>query len=179
MQPQAALEFTAQVRSQLLAELASVSDADFTRPVSPGTWSIAEVLEHIRQVDQELTRRFAKVAAGERPSEKRLLQRIKGTFSMAIGPWVIAKPLFRVKAPAFVQPLEVPPRQELLAALHQLREQTLGYVQTCSQEQLQQWCVKHPVFGALTFYEMLLSLAYHEQRHIVQIQHIKHQLLTR
>lgn len=176
MDQKAIMEFSHRVHSDLFSEVEPLSDVDLYRQLTPGTWSIAEVIEHLRQVDALLLKLFRRVVTGQKPSERRLSQRLIARVGLLAGHWVIARPLFKVNAPSFVAPLVTPPRPELIAGLRQVLDDLAQCEQLYSSEQLTRLYIKHPGVGALNFYELMLIDTYHFQRHLLQIQALKEKL---
>lgn len=179
MNSKAIMEFSHRIHSDLFGEIEPLSDADLYHQLTPGTWSMAEVVEHLRQVDELLLKLFRRVVTGQKPSERRVTQRLIARVGLLTGHWMIARPLFKVKAPSFVVPLSTPPRHELIAGLRQVLDDLARCEQLYSPEQLTQLYIKHPAVGALNYYEMMLIDTYHFQRHLLQIQELKQKLRLR
>lgn len=161
-------------RARLVAAVEGLSEEQQTSSPAPDRWSVAQLVEHLSIVEGNVAT---------------LLDRLLGK---AAGPDVAAAPapdLFadpvsieefversrgvRLEAPERVRPAGLPLADSLArlkesrAALHALRPR----VERADGRALR---FPHPAWGPLDLYQWLLFVGAHEDRHLAQIEALKH-----
>lgn len=154
------------VRRGIEARLGSLSADVANRPPSPGSWSAAQVIEHIvasesRSVDY-IRKKSSDPAALRRAG---IPERIKGWLVVA----AMGLPI-RVKAPAIVAavPEQVDP-VELCERWARVRDDMRSLLDAIPDELLTTCIYKHPVGGRLTLAAALDFMIAHAARHARQI----------
>jgi len=151
------------------------------RETSPGPdqWSCAEVLEHLTQVEEQVTRYLsAKLseasAAGQLPPQPETSP-IAGSLDHD----VVIDRRRRVTAGERVLPRGEMDAAAALAALESARTQLRDVITSVDGLALDTFTLPHRVFGVLNGYQWFLFLGSHEARHARQIQEIGASLAPR
>ncbi|MGZ0084238.1 DinB family protein [Caldibacillus thermoamylovorans] len=152
-----------QVRRQLLESVSALSDEQLNTRVAEGSWTIAQVLEHLHLIETSIAAMIAQTlthGASQPVSEKPIhltLDRSK-----------------KVEAPDFARPSN---RRftwgELEEKLRQSRQRLRHIVEQADPADLEAKSFPHPVFGPLSLKQWVEFVGYHEQRHLAQIEEIK------
>jgi uncharacterized damage-inducible protein DinB len=153
-------------RTALLETIAAVpADAAATVP-APGTWSVAEIVEHLQIVEDGIGRRLGQLA-----KQAELLGAETESTSVlgALDRFSLRVRSRAIKAPAGVTPTGVRTLSESIAALGISRARLLELLRRVSGRALSELKAPHPLIGPLDFYQWLLFLAQHEERHAAQI----------
>ena len=78
-----------------------------------------------------------------------------------------------------INPAEAPPRAEALARIAATRRELVEAIEQGDGRGIWAHRLRHPIFGPLTMEEMLRFMAYHEERHALQIGPIRAALARR
>lgn len=155
------------IHSKLLNTVEPIEDPLFSRCPAENEWSVAEIIHHLCLVERRVIKELEKELAS--PSKK--LSPLRRLVPTAI----VASRVVRVKAPKAMNPIDPPPKNEIIenynAARNKLKE-------LCSAhgEQLKQVVFKHPFLGEISGPATVAFLGYHEVRHFKQIQEVLRKL---
>jgi hypothetical protein len=153
-------------RDGLLAAVARVpAELAALRP-SADRWSVAEVVEHLRIVEDRTGRLLGKLgmqAEGLGPEQS------SDSLLSGLDRYGLNSPKRRLVSPDAVAPTGNVPLGDGLAGLAGSRRTLLELIHRVSGRALAELAAPHPLLGRLNFYEWLLFLAQHEERHTGQI----------
>jgi hypothetical protein len=153
-------------RDGLLAAVARVpAELAALRPEA-SCWSVAEVIEHLQIVGAGVGRLLEKLgkqaeAVGPEVSSASVLS--------SLDRYGLGSPRRRITAPDAVAPTGALSLADGLAGLAESRRRLLELVHRVSGRALDEVAAPHPLFGRFSFYQWLLFLAQHEERHTIQI----------
>jgi hypothetical protein len=153
-------------REALLAAVARVPREAARLRGEPDCWSVAEIVEHLLIVEDGIGRLLGKLgkqadALGPETSSAPLLA--------SLDRYGLRTPQRRMRAPGPISPTGTVPLEDGLAGLAETRRKLLDLMHRVSGHALGELGAPHPLIGRLTFYEWLLFLAQHEERHTIQI----------
>jgi hypothetical protein len=161
--------FLEDTRSRIVVSTLSLEPEDSARRPSPGAWSADEILTHLGLVEPGVAKRIAKsvrlakeAGLALETSEEPVLHLLDGRR--------IETGEAKLVAPEFVDPKQVLPRNQALAALARSREALNAALGDADGWALVEVVAPHPVFGPLNMYEWLLFLGQHERRHLAQLE---------
>ena len=158
-------------RRRLLAEAEGVMDPEFgTRP-TPNDWSIAQVFEHLAQVDESVARGILAVSMG-----KLKVERKSGDWFRYLAWSTGAYRYVRIRRPGALDTPTAPDRAAALARITETRAKLLAAIEEGERRGMWSHSLKHPIFGPMPMREMLTFVAEHEERHRLQIVRIKAKL---
>jgi len=157
-------------REALLAEVRGLSEAQLAFKLSPGKWSIGEILDHLSLAEGSI----ARVAS-------RVLQQAAGRGligepgSMEPPPHQIDRDMFNAPAgaPESVLPSPGRPLERLLASLEESRERLLEVSSRADGRVVGNVTIRHFQLGELHFYQWVALEGAHESKHLAQIRQIK------
>ena len=156
------------VREEILESVSNLTDKQLNVVVKEGTWNIAQVLEHLYLMEENVTRLIShalQLDEFEAP----------GTFPLQ----VIADRTKKISAPEFLIPSnDYQTLDDLKQKLAASRASLEKIAQETSDDDLNQKTFAHRRFGILTLNQWITLVGYHEQRHIGQIEEIKEALLN-
>jgi hypothetical protein len=167
MRHEALVTHMAKTRAALLAEQALVPDALFAERPGDGRWSVAEVLEHLANVEGRVSSLLRDLVEGRRQIKVGLFDRLR-----RLPPRLIARRRFRLRAPRVVQPLARPPRPEVLRRLEESRTALLALVEENRDRDVSAFLVPHRLLGAHDLRGWAEFIGHHEERHRAQIAEI-------
>lgn len=154
-------------QAEMHAALAAVPAAIHTTRPADGTWSVAEVVEHLMMLEDSAGR----LIGG-------MLKQLDGTTDTEtdpIGPTLAAfsveKPIKKLAAPETVQPTGIP-MADALAKQGASRARLISSLTAGSGRALNAITFPHPFLGPLNGYQWALLVAQHQRRHLVQIDRI-------
>ncbi|MQR97053.1 DinB family protein [Fictibacillus phosphorivorans] len=155
------------VRQDLLAEVKGINNEDLNKKPSESEWSIKEILEHLYLMEGGIAKNIkhqlqnGKVVNAEmKPIEATVNRNIK-----------VDAPEFAVPSSEFASIEEL---KMNLAATHQ---HLLDIENTAEEKDLEAKGFSHPIFGDISLKQWIPFVAYHEQRHILQIKEVKEKLI--
>lgn len=153
-------------RDALLAAVARVpAELAALRPEAD-RWSVAEVVEHLRIVEAGVGRLLGKLG---KHAETLGPEASTASVLSSLDRYALRSPERRISAPDVVAPTGAITLAEGLAGLAESRRRLLDLVQRVSGRALDEVGASHPLLGRLSFYQWLLFLAQHEERHSIQI----------
>ena len=156
----------AQSRARLLDEVARVPvELAPIRP-APGDWSVAEIVEHLQIVEDGIGRLLGKLAkqADTLGPETRSASVLHN-----LDDFDVRSRRRQIQAPAPVCPSGAATLDESLGRLATSRTRLVELLAALSGRALGQLSASHRLLGELDFYQWLLFLSQHEERHTVQI----------
>ena len=136
----------------------------FSQRPSETEWSVSEILQHLRLVEDRVILELEKGLAGA-PQQLGLLRRLVPTA-------IVGSRMIKVKSPRSVAPTAAPEREQSLAEYNETRNQLKLLCATHGQARLKQTVFKHPFLGPLSGVAAVSFLGYHEQRHLKQINEV-------
>jgi hypothetical protein len=146
---------------KLTATVEPLSPHIFAQRPSADEWSVAEIVHHLRLVEDRVIKELERGLASP-PERVSLMRRL-------IPPAIVANRLIKVKAPQAMNPKEAPEKERSLANFDETRGRLKALCATHSRAQLQQTVFKHPFLGKISGVAAVSFLGYHEQRHLKQI----------
>lgn len=155
-------------RRRLLSEIEGVQEPRFSARPKPGAWSVGHVTEHLARTDEALTRGIAAVCAGKLRVERKPTD-VFGRLAYVLNLYR----LVAVRTSEKLDPQEAPERGAALARLAATREALRNAIEEGEKRGMWSHSLRHPVMGPLKMAEMLDFIAYHEERHRLQIVRIK------
>ncbi|MDN4494622.1 DinB family protein [Ureibacillus aquaedulcis] len=151
------------VREELLKSVSSLTDEQLNEVVEEGSWSIAQILEHLYIMELNVVRQIRLALNQEEYDEP-------GSFPLH----VVADRTKKISAPEILIPsnnfLTSEELREKLSASRAFLEKIAHHH---SEEELNQKTFAHRRFGVLTLSQWISLVGYHEQRHIGQVEEIK------
>ena len=149
---------------ELLAAVEPLDEAILTRRPAETEWSIAEIIKHLRLVEERVIEELGR-ALERPPAQLGLLRRLVPTS-------IVASRLIRVQAPKAVVPVNPPDKITNLAEFNRVREELKQLCQNHGKERLNQATLKHPFLGPISGVAAVSFVGYHERRHFKQIREV-------
>lgn len=140
----------------------------FSRQPAPGQWSVAEIVHHLRLVE-ELVLKSLEAAIARPP------QRV-GFFRRFIPTSIVSLRVVRVKAPRAATPLNAPEKDLAIENLNRARNSLKEICATHGEDRFRHLIFKHPVLGEIDGVAAVSFVGYHEQRHYKQIREVLNKL---
>jgi hypothetical protein len=163
-------------RDGLLAAVARVPAELATLRPEADHWSVAEVVEHLRMVEDGVGRLLGKLG---KQAETGGPEVSSASVLSSLDRFGLSSPRRRIIAPDAVAPTGALSLAEGLAGLAESRRRLLELVHRVSGRALDEVAAPHPLLGPLSFYQWLLFLAQHEERHTIQIRETARRLSDR
>lgn len=159
------------VRQTLYDAVADLSQAQLDFKPAPDRWSISENLSHLNKVERGLPKLYPILlqkleAEGWKPETD-------GSMLNSLDHAELDVATRKVQAPERVQPQADLSKDELIAALQQSRQAIVDAVAQAPEYDLSGVTWPHPALGDINFYQWVLFIGKHEQRHLRQIEEIK------
>jgi len=150
--------------SGLLDLVGAIDEELFTRRPAENEWSVAEVVHHLSLVEQYVINSLEQALA-QPPQRLPMIRRVIPTR-------IVASRLLRVKAPRGVQPLNPPPRKQLIETFNATRARLKSLCAEHQRPRLRQVIFKHPFLGPIDGAATISFVGYHELRHYKQIREV-------
>lgn len=164
------LEKLAHAQARLLRVADSVPVEKWKTSPPKGGWSAAEVVTHLIMVERGV------IATADRIAQK--TPRHFPLWKRFHLPLVIVEArVIRRKTPLPLDPTLVREKEGALAALREVRERTLAFLDETKGRNLSEYYWRHPFLGNMNAYEWFWMIAAHELRHEKQMQEIVDGLL--
>jgi hypothetical protein len=152
-------------RQTLRNAVAGLTDKAATAKAGPEQWSVLEIVEHVALAERGMfqgltTARPSETSLENSEKEASITERVEDRLSRGSAP-ERARPVGRFAA--------------LTAAMEEFdaaRNETIRFVREHDGD-LYRCTAKHPLFGVVNGYELLLIMAGHARRHAAQIEQIK------
>jgi DinB superfamily len=148
----------------LLDLVGAIDEERFTRRPSENEWSVAEVVHHLSLVEQYVINSLEQSLARP-PQRLPMIRRLIPTR-------IVASRLLRVKAPKGVQPLNPPPKEQLIENFNATRARLKSLCAEHDRARLRQVIFKHPFLGPIDGTATISFVGYHELRHYKQIREV-------
>jgi len=162
-------------RAAVLAAVASVPADDLERRPAPDTWSVAQLVDHLRVVEAGTARMLARRIERARASGVGADAR-EGSVRGVMDRFDVVASATKYVAPETVWPRDDVTAEEALEALAASRETLLATLRDADDLDLTQVKATHPAFGELDGYQWIVWLGQHESRHARQIEAVRDQL---
>jgi hypothetical protein len=156
-----------------MAKVAPLDEVLFAQPPAAGSWSVAQIIQHLALVEDRVIKDLEKEVA--RPPRKvSLVKRFMPTS-------IVSSRLLRVKAPQAVNPEtnprpsgvnEVPGKADAIANYNRARNDLKQLCTTHGNDRFRQIVFKHPFLGEIDGVATVSFVGYHEQRHFKQIREV-------
>jgi hypothetical protein len=157
------------VREKVMAVLRAITQAEADRRPAANEWSLGEIADHLAITERAYVAVVAHLAANARPHEFDYRDvvgnrpfRIEETWDVAI--------TGRLPTPPELLPTPGKPVAELLRALQDARAQSRQTLAPYRDQDLSVKFFVHPRLGTMTLYERMAQLAYHELKHLKQME---------
>ncbi|TMI65299.1 MAG: DUF1569 domain-containing protein [Bacteroidetes bacterium] len=155
--------------NELLSILGSLDEKQINAVPFEGSWTAAQVAEHLSRSYEIIEALKVQAATTERPADEKV-ETLKAMFLNRD---------VKMKSPAFILPSEKPINRELL--IKDLTIKTNNIIQFLNTEDLSLSCpaINFPGFGHLTRMEWLCFISYHTERHLYQLRNIYNLITTK
>jgi AcrR family transcriptional regulator len=162
------VDYATAQRTALVAAVSTVPEPLRDARMHTGTWSIAEVLEHLHRVESGIARLIVRtIERGRRvgiPEERET-----GSLLDSLDAYDLTRRDRRLVSPDPVAPRGDYTAAQGLAALARSREALLTAIRSGDGLALGGLTFSHPLFGSLDLYQWILFVGQHEARHAAQI----------
>jgi len=162
------VDYAATQRTALLVAVSTVPEPLRDEQIHAGTWSVAEVLEHLHRVESGIARLLVRTIERRRqagiPEEGDT-----GSLLNSLDAYDLTRRDRRLVAPDPVAPRGGSTAAQGLAALAQSREALLAAIRSGDGLALGELTFPHPLLGSLDMYQWILFVGQHEARHAAQI----------
>jgi AcrR family transcriptional regulator len=162
------VDYATAQRAALLVAVSTVPEPLWNERMHTGTWSIAEVLEHLQRVESGIARLLERTIERGRqagiPEERET-----GSLLNCLDAYDLTRRDRRLVAPDPVAPRGGHTAAQGLAALTLSREALLAAIRSGDGLALGGLTFPHPLFGSLDMYQWILFVGQHEARHAAQI----------
>lgn len=170
------LSSIAETRARFLGRVENLSDEQAALRAAPGSWSIAEIVEHLA-VSEPRVRMLLEKLVGKAESDGHARGASGGGGARFPAPVSIAEQVERSRVEKYDAPEAIRPTggASVKDSLARLREARAAVEQLRPRlERVDGRAVRfpHPAFGPLDLYQWLAFLGMHEERHLRQIESI-------
>jgi hypothetical protein len=159
------LEKLARAQQRLLQSADSIPTEHWKSRPKRGGWCAAELLAHLIMVERSVIGKA-----------DRILQKTPKRFSVFrrfhLPMALVEARIVRRKTPVPLDPQLVQEKETMLAALREVRERTLAFLDETKGRNLSVYRWRHPLLGSLNMYDWFEFLAAHEVRHEKQLREI-------
>jgi hypothetical protein len=163
-----AMDYVEEKRKELLESFSGTPEDRLNFRVSENSWTVAQILEHLRLVESGVARLIAKRVDQAREAglgEERSTESVMPSFDSHRE---------RLERAVLQSPEPVRPRgdvdyREALAGLNSSREVLRASAASANGLALSEIKHTHPILGELDLYQWLIFLGAHEERHRKQI----------
>lgn len=158
------MEKNNQIREEIWKAVTGLTDEQLNQRETPDRWSIAQILEHLYNVEQGITERISKVVHENTPTPE--IKPIQNATNRAYKRKSLSQPSDEFRA-----------FESLKQKLGQSRQYLTQIIEKLTPEQWEQTSMPHPVFGeAMGLPQWIEFIGLHEQRHLEQILEVKRNL---
>ncbi|WP_431029644.1 DinB family protein [Lysinibacillus sp. LZ02] len=160
------MEHNVKIREKIWESVSSLTDEHLNTVVEEGTWSIAQILEHLYLLEESVAKQIAKTLVSEDVN-------VPEAFPVHL----VADRKQKVDAPHYVLPSNE--HQTLAELKHKLttsRETLMHSIEGVSDDDLTEKGFAHRRFGTLALKQWVALIGYHEERHLGQIEEVKQAL---
>jgi hypothetical protein len=164
------VDYAAAQRKLLLVAVSTVPEPLRDERTHTGTWSIAQVLEHLHRVESGIARLLLRTI--ERGRARIPEEQETGSLLNSLDAYDLVRRDRRLLAPGPVAPRGEYTAAQGLAALALSREALLAAIRSGDGLALGELTFPHPLLGSLDLYQWILFVGQHEARHAAQIAEI-------
>ena len=162
------VDYATAQRTALLVAVSTVPAPLRDERIQAGTWSVAEVLDHLHRVESGIARLLVRTI--ERRQQAGIPEeRDTGSLLNSLDAYDLTRRDRRLVAPDPVAPRGGYTAAQGLAALAQSREALLAAIRSGDGLALGGLTFPHPLLGSLDMYQWILFVGQHEARHAAQI----------
>ncbi len=163
------MDYLERKREELLRSFAGVSPEPMRRRVSDEAWSVAEIIDHLRLVENSVAQLLAKRA---RDARERGVGDEQSTDSVlnSLDHLAIEADNTFMEAPSTVRPRPYVDVGDAIVGLDESRKALRAAAESAAGLALGEIKQKHYAFGELDLYQWLVFMGQHEGRHTRQIQ---------
>lgn len=157
------------VRARVLALLRRLTQAQADRRPAENEWSIGEIADHLAVTEREYMAGVTDLAANAKPDEcdyQDVLRTRPFRVEDLGDPAITGK----FTTPAQLVPTARRPLPDLLRALGDARAQSQRTLAPYRDQDLGIKFFHHPKVGPITLYERMANIAYHESKHLQQME---------
>jgi len=155
------------IREAILNSVQNLTDDQLNKVIAEGSWSIAQVLNHLYIMEDNVVHQIQRALKREAFEEAK-------PFPLN----AIADRTKKISAPDFLMPSDnFQTSEELKVKLATSRAALEKLVQETDEEELNRKTLAHRRFGVLTLSQWIALVGYHEKRHLGQIEEIKETLI--
>jgi uncharacterized damage-inducible protein DinB len=159
------LEKLAHAQRRLLRSADSVpADQWKTRPARGG-WSAGELIAHLIVVERGVVGKADRIQQ-KTPKQFSFFQRLHLPIRL------VEARVIRQKSPTPLDPELIQEKETMLAALRDVRERTLAFLEETQGRNLSEYRWRHPFLGSFDMYDWFQFVAAHEARHEKQMREI-------
>jgi hypothetical protein len=163
------------VRRQVTARLETLSEAQQTFRPDEGCWSVAQIVEHLAIIEQNMVRLIGMLlnkaeGAAAAPSDDAATPRPFKPFSLDAQVETIRDK--KLTAPEQVRPGGQAALADSLASLQRTRATVESFRPRLEAADLEAATYPHPAFGELNISQWLAFIGHHEARHLRQIERL-------
>ena len=151
--------------------MAPLAEALFERQPADGSWSVAQILQHLCLVEERVIKDLEK-AVSRPPRKVSFVRRLVPTS-------IVSSRLVRVKAPQAVNPeagpeavKAMPGKDEAIANYNRARNDLKNLCATHGEDRFRQIVFMHPFLGEIDGVAAVSFVGYHERRHYKQIREV-------
>ena len=160
-----------ETRARLYDRLEKLESADEAKRAAPDSWSVAEVVEHLAVFEEGMTKLFNIIltkaeAGGMRRAEGQPFRPV------SLDHFAERSRQEKYTAPEIVRPRGATSVADSVARLRRAREAIHALRPRIEELDLASMTYPHPAFGPLDFYQWLVMIGLHEDRHLRQIEAI-------
>jgi uncharacterized damage-inducible protein DinB len=159
------VENLARAQRELLRAAEAVPEDQWKTRPAEGRWSAGELIGHLSAVERAILSRADKLLQ-KPPKSPPFFKRFHAPMM------VVEARVIRLKTPKWLDVQTIREKEEMLAELRGVREQTLAFIEETRSRDLSKYSMPHPFLGTLNAYEWLQFIASHEIRHTKQMREI-------
>jgi hypothetical protein len=159
------LEKLARAQQRLLQSADSIPAEHWKTRPKRGGWCAAELIAHLIMVERAVIGKADRIQQ-KTPKQFSVFKRFH--LPMAL----VEARIVRRKTPVPLDPELVQEKETILAALREVRERTLAFLDETKSRNLSAYRWPHPFLGSLNMYDWFEFLAAHEVRHEKQLRQI-------
>lgn len=169
MSNQEVCQLLVQAQDEFNHILSTLSDEQLEKTPKTGGWNVLQVTQHLRLAENAFRERIRRMLSeeGEQRSEAEFAEQPR---LMAVADTVPRTT--KREAPEFSLPGDNLEKGEVLQGQKEARSHTIQLLETLLDLDLNRYKDIHYRFGTLTASEWFQLIAYHQKRHILQVQEI-------
>jgi uncharacterized damage-inducible protein DinB len=158
-----------EARGKVLALLGAVTQAQADRRPAEDEWSVGEIADHLAITERQIMVKLADAAANAKPHEYDYAEVLKTRLIRLEDSWDITKS-GKGTHPPELTPTPGRPLPELLEGLRAARAHTKELLAPLRDQDLSVKFIVHRRMGPLTLYERMAFTAYHDLKHVKQME---------